>query len=265
MEDGACLKRDLDHINQWYDLCMASGSKSIQMRATFYYQKCYNQLQKCWDTPTKNDFSCFKSLLVTGLWDIILNSLLPPIQSCSSKFWVWPCIASNFDKVWRREHKHKIMDRLFMPKYGSVSSTFATGCSSFHEITRAHDFMLELLTLSAPLILYETQRKNTPNKSPVSQANLQPFTLSQAFYWNAWFIIKEITFRRSAVYNGCSKQAFRKENDLNFNSDHLRHDYLFKYAYFSKCYLKRLASISAPEKWTTNVSQRKKHVKRDFK
>ena len=33
----------------------------------------------------------------------------------------------------------------------------------------------------------------------------------------------------------------------------------------SKCYLERFASINAPEKWTTNVSQRKKHVKRDFK
>ena len=31
--------------------------------------------------PRKNDLSCFKSLLVTGLWDIILTSLLPPIQS----------------------------------------------------------------------------------------------------------------------------------------------------------------------------------------
>ena len=45
----------------------------------------------------------------------------------------------------------------------------------------------------------------------------------------------------------------------------LTHDYLIKYAYFSKCYLERFASISAPEKWTTNVSQRKQHVKRDFK
>jgi len=108
--------------------------------------------------------------------------------------------------------------------------------------------MLELLTLSAPLILYETQRKNTPNKPPVSQVNLQPSTLSQAFIWNAWFIIKEITFRISAVYNGYSRRAFRKKNDLNFNSGDLRHDYLIKYAYFSKCYLERLASVSAPEK-----------------
>ena len=41
--------------------------------------------------------------------------------------------------------------------------------------------------------------------------------------------------------------------------------HLIKYAYFSKCYLEQFASISAPEKWTTNVAQRKKQVKRDFK
>ena len=51
--------------------------------------------------PRKNDFSCFKSLLVTGLWDITLTSLLPHFQSCCSKFWVRSCIASNFDKGWR--------------------------------------------------------------------------------------------------------------------------------------------------------------------
>ena len=79
--------------------------------------------------PRKNNLSCFKLLLVIGLWDIILTSLLPPIQSCSSKFWAWSCIASNFDKGWSH-HKHKIMDRSFMPKY-SVSSTFATVCSIF--------------------------------------------------------------------------------------------------------------------------------------
>ena len=71
--------------------------------------------------PQKNNLSCFKSLLVTGLWDIILTSLLPPIQSCSSKFWAWSCISSNFDKGWRGDHKHMIMDRPFMPKYGTVS------------------------------------------------------------------------------------------------------------------------------------------------
>ena len=64
--------------------------------------------------PRNNNLSCFKSLLVASRWD--MNSLLPPIQSCSSTFWVWSCIASNFDKGWRGDHKHKIMDRPFMPK-----------------------------------------------------------------------------------------------------------------------------------------------------
>ena len=80
-----------------------------------------NQLQNVETLPRKNDLSCFKSLLVTGLWDIILTSLLPPIQSCSSKFWAWSCIASNFDKGWSGHHKHKSMDRPFIPKYGRVS------------------------------------------------------------------------------------------------------------------------------------------------
>ena len=69
----------------------------------------------------KNNLSCFKSLLVTGLWDKIVTPLLPPIQSCSSKFWAWSCIASNFEKGWRGGHEHKIMDRPLKPKYGTVS------------------------------------------------------------------------------------------------------------------------------------------------
>ena len=64
----------------------------------------------------KNDLSCFKSLLVFFLWDIILTSVLHSIQSCSSKFWAWSRIARNFDKGWRGNHKHKIMDRSFKPK-----------------------------------------------------------------------------------------------------------------------------------------------------
>ena len=87
----------------------------------------------------KNDLSCLKSLLVTGLWDIILTSLLPPTQSCSSKFWVWSCIASNFDKGWRGDHKHKIIDRPFMLKYGTLSQVLlqlvvALGSTSFPEV-----------------------------------------------------------------------------------------------------------------------------------
>ena len=82
--------------------------------------------------PQKKDLPCFKSLLVTGLWDIILTALLCPIESCSSKFWVWSCIASNFDKGWRggsqaQDHGQAIYAKI---RY-SVSSTFATGCSKW--------------------------------------------------------------------------------------------------------------------------------------
>ena len=45
-----------------------------------------NQLQKCWDTLTKNNLSCFKSLLVTGLWDKILTPLLPPFKVVPPSF-----------------------------------------------------------------------------------------------------------------------------------------------------------------------------------
>ena len=62
------------------------------------------------------------------------------------------------------------------------------------EIIRAHG-LIKLPIRSVPLIIHETQRKNSPNQPPVLQSNLQPSTLSQAFIWNAWFIIKEITFR----------------------------------------------------------------------
>ena len=68
-----------------------------------------DQLQKCWDTH-------FKSLLVTLLCDVILTFLLPSIQSCSSKFWAWSCIASKMG-----DHKHKIMAGLVKTKYGAVS------------------------------------------------------------------------------------------------------------------------------------------------
>ena len=53
---------------------------------------------------------------------------------------------------------------------------------------------------------------------------------------------------------------------------HVKHDYLIKYACFVKCYLERFASISDPEKRTTNVAQqtnkqtnKQKNVKLDFK
>ena len=68
----------------------------------------------------KTDLSSFKSLLVTGLRDIIMISLLPPIQSTFLK-WALSCTATNLYKGRRmRDHKHKIMDRPFTPKYGTM-------------------------------------------------------------------------------------------------------------------------------------------------
>ena len=96
MEDGASTTLTSGVISAWQvDLNQSKcGLLSITRNAT---TSCKNVKT----LPRKNDLSCFKSLLITGLWDIILTSLLPFIQSCSSKFWVWPCIASNFDKGWR--------------------------------------------------------------------------------------------------------------------------------------------------------------------
>ena len=47
------------------------------------------------------------------------NTHLPP--SSHSKLFLQVYIASNFDKGWRGDHKHKIMDRPLIPKYGTVS------------------------------------------------------------------------------------------------------------------------------------------------
>ena len=80
--------------------------------------------------PRKNDLSCFKSLLVTGLWDTILTSLLPPIQKCSSKFWAWSCIVSNLitgggGNTSTKDHGQAN----YAKRRYSVSSTFAIGCN----------------------------------------------------------------------------------------------------------------------------------------
>ena len=89
----------------------------------------------------KNNLSCFKSLLVTGLWDKILTSLLPPFKV------VPPSFEHGLVKGWRGGHKHKIMDRPFKPKYGTVSQVLlqlVVACNRkvqklfLHNFTRAH-------------------------------------------------------------------------------------------------------------------------------
>ena len=61
------------------------------------------------------------------------------------------------------------------------------------------------------LLLCETQRKNTPDKPPVVQSNLQPSTLNtKCLLGSPVFIIKEITFREvlyiMAVIGGPSER-----------------------------------------------------------
>ena len=55
----------------------------------------------------------------------------------------------------------------------------------------------------------------------------------------------EAAIKTLVVYH--LQEVFGKSKNTAY-SGHLRHDYLIKYAYFSKCYLERFASISAPEK-----------------
>ena len=76
---------------------------------------------RCWDTLAKK--RPFLLQILASLWDIILTSLLPTIQSCSSKFWEWSYILLFYIRG-----GVKIMDRRFKPKYGTVSVR-ATGCS----------------------------------------------------------------------------------------------------------------------------------------
>ena len=73
------------------------------------YTSCYNQLQTCWDTPTKK--RPFLLQIATGHRSVRYNADLPPPSRW--KLFVY--------RGWRRHHKHKIMDRPFMPKYGTVS------------------------------------------------------------------------------------------------------------------------------------------------
>ena len=95
---------------RWPDVYMWTDENGgFRIRWCYTSFAYYNQLQKCWDTPTKN-------LLVTLLCNIKFTSLLPSIQSCSSKFWVLSCISSNFDKRKRRDHTHKIIRRPVKPK-----------------------------------------------------------------------------------------------------------------------------------------------------
>ena len=98
------------------------------------YCQCYNQLQKCWDTPTKKRPFLLQIALVTGLWDIIPTSLLPPPSSLPFKV-VPPSVEYGLQLlatlirggggIQAQDHGQAIYANVWY----SVSSTFTIGCS----------------------------------------------------------------------------------------------------------------------------------------
>ena len=121
----------------------------------------------------KNNLSRFKSLLVTGLWDITLTFLLPPTQSCSSKFWAWSYIVSNFAKRWRGDNKHKIMDRPLIPKYGTPFP-----CANSTRACSDHLTFTELTLLAKPKVFI---RRKVGPPCRVTRLGESPFSTSQYF------------------------------------------------------------------------------------
>ena len=68
--------------------------------------------------------SCCKNVktlpqIAPGHRSVRYNTDFPPPSHL--KLFPTSCVASNFDKGWRGDHKHKIMDRPCMSKYGTVS------------------------------------------------------------------------------------------------------------------------------------------------
>ena len=118
----------------------------------------------------KFDLFCFKSQLLTGLWDVTLTSLPPPIQSCSSKFLARSCITSNFDKGWRGDHKHKIMDRPYKAKYSRVSQVLLLlVVALFHEYFNASHWKISLLPCTQNTVTWAWH------------------TLHDCMHWEHWF------------------------------------------------------------------------------
>ena len=168
-----------------FNLIIQKERKILPQKVTYLYVEVLIAATSCKNVetlPWKNDLSCRKSLLVTGLWDIILTSLLPPNQSCSSKFWVWSSISSNFDKGWRGDHKHKIMDGLFMPKYGTVSQVLlqlvvASIRRSYKRRFAKTDFRVTMLwqCCDNSKNCYKTQNRGCESPRAVSPLVCDPF------------------------------------------------------------------------------------------
>ena len=78
-----------------------------------------NQLQKCWDTPTKN--RPFLLQISSGHRSVRNNTDLPPPSSLPFKvvppsFEHGLVLLATLISLWRGGYKHKIIDRPFMPK-----------------------------------------------------------------------------------------------------------------------------------------------------
>ena len=112
----------------------------------------------------------------------------------------------------------------------------------------------------------DSSSKGIYQKPTVSVEFGEDLTVSQfsevLLHWRHWVHLTLDCFVKVSKVNTDTHTAiwFKDRNDTCTPLRTLKTKYLIKYAYFSKCYLERFASISAPEKWTTNVAQRKKHV-----
>ena len=73
----------------------------------------------CKNVETQTKKQPFMLQITASHRSVKYNTHLPP--SSHSKLFLQVYIASNFDKGWRGDHKHKIMDRPLIPKYGTVS------------------------------------------------------------------------------------------------------------------------------------------------
>ena len=77
----------------------------------------YKQLQKCWDTLTKN--GPFLLQIAASHTSVgYITHLPPPLHSklFLQVFWAWSCIAFNFDMGRRGDDKRKVISRSVEPR-----------------------------------------------------------------------------------------------------------------------------------------------------
>ena len=79
----------------------------------------------------KNNLSCFKSLLVTGLWDKILTSLLPPFKVVPPSFEHGLVLLATLKRGGGGVTSTRSWTDHLSQNTVYVSSTFASGCSIY--------------------------------------------------------------------------------------------------------------------------------------